>query len=137
MLKKGDKLIYKTNGLPETEFCIRGVVKSVVDGKVTISRALKFGHLPMEKDLTLPEEELLKYYTPMDESEDPVQGMIYEVTISRAGVVFVSADSAAAAMELADHLTTEHISWSDDWTPTDAKEHADYDGTVFTEPDFD
>ena len=59
MLKKGDKLICKTNGLPETEFCIRGVVKSVVDGKVTISRALKFGQLPMDKDLTLPEEELL------------------------------------------------------------------------------
>lgn len=137
MLKKGDKLICKTNGLPETEVCIRGVVKRVVDSKVTISRALKFGQLPMDKDLTLPEEELLKYYTPMDESEDPVQGMIYEVTISRSGVVFVSADSAAAAMELADHLTTEHISWSDDWTPTDAKEHADYDGTVFTEPDFD
>lgn len=109
----------------------------MVDGKVTISRALKFGQLPMDKDLTLPEEELLKYYTPMDESEDPVQGMIYEVTISRSGGVFVSADSAAAAMELADHLTTEHISWSDDWMPTDAKEHAGYDGTVFTEPDFD
>lgn len=137
MLKEGDKLICKTKGLPETEFCIRGVVKSVVGDKVTISRALKFGQLPMYEDLTLPEEELLKYYTLMDESEASTQGMIYEVTVSRFGFVFVSAESAAAAMELADHLTTEHISWSDDWMPTDAKEHADYDGTVFTEPDFD
>lgn len=47
MLKEGDKLICKTKGLPETEFCIRGVVKSVVGDKVTISRALKFGQLPM------------------------------------------------------------------------------------------
>ena len=69
MLKEGDKLICKTKGLPETEFCIRGVVKSVVGDKVTISRALKFGQLPMDEDLTLPEEELLKYYTLMDESE--------------------------------------------------------------------
>ena len=113
------------------------MVKSVVGDKVTISRALKFGQLPMDEDLTLPEEELLKYYTLMDESEASTQGMIYEVTVSRFGFVFVSAESAAAAMELADHLTTEHISWSDDWMPTDAKEHADYDGTVFTEPDFD
>ena len=35
------------------------------------------------------------------------------------------------------HESYNDISWSDDWTPTDAKEHADYDGTVFTEPDFD
>lgn len=74
MLKEGDKLICKTKGLPETEFCIRGVVKSVVGDKVTISRALKFGQLPMDEDLTLPEEELLKYYTLMDESEASTQG---------------------------------------------------------------
>ena len=61
MLKEGDKLICKTKGLPETEFCIRGVVKSVVGDKVTISRALKFGQLPMDEDLTLPEEELLTF----------------------------------------------------------------------------
>ena len=76
-------------------------------------------------------------YTHLDVYKRQTQGMIYEVTVSRFGFVFVSAESAAAAMELADHLTTEHISWSDDWMPTDAKEHADYDGTVFTEPDFD
>ena len=90
MLKEGDKLICKTKGLPETEFCIRGVVKSVVGDKVTISRALKFGQLPMDEDLTLPEEELLKYYTLMDESEASTQGMIYEVTVSRFGFVFVA-----------------------------------------------
>ena len=55
MLKVGDKLICKTEGQPETEFCIRGEVKKVEGDIVTISRALKFGTLPMHKDLTLPE----------------------------------------------------------------------------------
>ena len=43
MLKVGDKLICKTEGQPETEFCIRGEVKKVEGDIVTISRALKFG----------------------------------------------------------------------------------------------
>ena len=55
MLNVGDKLICKTEGQPETEFCIRGEVKKVEGDIVTISRALKFGTLPMHKDLTLPE----------------------------------------------------------------------------------
>ena len=63
MLNVGDKLICKPEGQPETEFCIRGEVKKVEGDIVTISRALKFGTLPMHKDLTLPESELLKYYT--------------------------------------------------------------------------
>ena len=66
MLNVGDKLICKTEGQPETEFCIRGEVKKVEGDIVTISRALKFGALPMHKDLTLPESELLKYYTPLE-----------------------------------------------------------------------
>lgn len=66
MLNVGDKLICKTEGQPETEFCIRGEVKKIEGDIVTISRALKFGTLPMHKDLTLPESELLKYYTPLD-----------------------------------------------------------------------
>ena len=66
MLNVGDKLICKTEGQPETEFCIRGEVKKVEGDIVTISRALKFGTLPMQKDLTLPESELLKYYAPLD-----------------------------------------------------------------------
>lgn len=63
MLNVGDKLICKPEGQPETEFCIRGEVKKVEGDIVTISRALKFGTLPIHKDLTLPESELLKYYT--------------------------------------------------------------------------
>ena len=55
MLNVGDKLICKTEGQPETEFCIRGEVKKVEGDIVTISRTLKFGTLPMHKDLTLPE----------------------------------------------------------------------------------
>ena len=50
MLKVGDKLICKTEGQPETEFCIRGEVKKVEGDIVTISRALKFGTLPMHKE---------------------------------------------------------------------------------------
>jgi len=140
MLKVGDKLICKTKGQPETEFCIRGEVKKIEGDIVTISRALKFGTLPMHKDLTLPESELMKYYTPLENrvTEDyPPNGAIYEVTIVRTGVVFVRASSAPAAMDLADHLTTDHVNWSDDWNPTDAEECKDYDGTVFEEPDFD
>ena len=82
MLNVGDKLICKTEGQPETEFCIRGEVKKVEGDIVTISRALKFGTLPMHKDLTLPESELLKYYTPLDNQatdDCPVSGSIYEV----------------------------------------------------------
>ena len=120
MLNVGDKLICKTEGHPETEFCIRGEVKKVEGDIVTISRALKFGTLPMHKDLTLPESELLKYYTPLDNQatdDCPVSGSIYEVTIVRTGVVFVRAATSAAAMDLADHLTTDHVNWSDDWSP--------------------
>ena len=67
MLHVGDKLICKANGEPETEFCIRGKVKKIDGDIVTISRALKFGTLPINKDLTLPESELLKYYTLWEE----------------------------------------------------------------------
>lgn len=83
MLNVGDKLICKTEGQPETEFCIRGEVKKVEGDIVTISRALKFGTLPMHKDLTLPESELLKYYTPLDNQatdDCPVIGYITSVT---------------------------------------------------------
>lgn len=66
MLKVGDKLICKPEGQAETELCIRGVVKNVQGDIVTISRALKFGALPMNNDLTLQESELLKYYQLME-----------------------------------------------------------------------
>ena len=86
MLKIGDKLICKTKGQPETEFCVRGEVKNVEGDIVTISRALKFGTLPMRKDLALPESELLKYYTPLEgrpTDDSPKAGAIYEVTHRR------------------------------------------------------
>lgn len=79
--------------------------------------------MSLVKDIELPEPE--------------VSGSIYEVTIVRTGVVFVRAATSAAAMDLADHLTTDHVNWSDDWSPTDAEERSDYDGMVFEEPDFD
>lgn len=65
MLKVGDKLVCKPDGQAETELCIRAVVKNVKGDIVTISRALKFGELPMNNDLTLQESELLKYYEVM------------------------------------------------------------------------
>ena len=130
MLNVGDKLICKTEGQPETEFCIRGEVKKVEGDIVTISRALKFGTLPMQKDLTLPLDNRAA-------DDCPENGSIYEVTIVRTGVVFVRAATSAAAMDLADHLTTDHVNWSDDWSPTNAEECSDYDGMVFEAPDFD
>lgn len=60
----------------------------------------------------------------------------YEVTIERTGVAFVRAVSVETAMNIADRLTTDEISWSDDWSPTDATEAEDYDGTPYTEPSF-
>ena len=101
---------------------------------IPIVKCDKCGYVP------LPESELLKYYTPLDNQatdDCPVSGSIYEVTIVRTGVVFVRAATSAAAMDLADHLTTDHVNWSDDWSPTDAEERSDYDGMVFEEPDFD
>lgn len=123
MLKVGDRLICKPKDKLETEHCVRGTVLNVENGNVTISRALKFGTLPMKRNLTLPEEELLKYYTPMGElsgCNSQNEDSVYEVTITRTGVVFVKEASAVAAMGLADHLTVEEISWSDDWFATAA-----------------
>lgn len=70
MLNVGDKLICKTEGQPETEFCIRGEVKKVEGDIVTISRALKFGTLPMHKDLTLPESRAAEILHAIGQSSD-------------------------------------------------------------------
>ena len=139
MLNVGDRLICKPKDQPETEHCVRGTVLKVENGNVTISRALKFGTLPMKRDLTLPEEELLKYYNLINELSDcdsQNEDSIYEVTITRTGVVFVKEASAVAAMGLADHLTTEEISWSDDWFATDATITNEHDGEVYTDPSY-
>lgn len=47
--------------------------------------------------------------------------MKYCVTIVRTGCIFVEADSEAKAIDIADHQLTDTISWSDDWSPTDAE----------------
>lgn len=72
----------------------------------------------------------------LSEKEKAESKSVYQVIITRTGVVFVRAASESAAMELADHLTTDEVSWSDDWTPTDAMEAKDYDGVPITEPSF-
>lgn len=62
--------------------------------------------------------------------------MVYKVAVVRTGFVYVEAEDKAAAMWLADHLTTDEVNWSEDWGPTYAVEANDYCGTVFTEPSF-
>ena len=66
----------------------------------------------------------------------PDSNGVYQVTIARTGVVFVRAASESAAMELADRLKTDEVSWSDDWNPTDAMRVEDYGGIPYTEPSF-
>lgn len=74
--------------------------------------------------------------TPFPNTEQPENNGVYQVTIARAGVVFVRAASESAAMELADHLRTDEVSRSDDWSPTDAMRAEGYDGVPYTEPSF-
>lgn len=139
MLKVGDKLLCKPKDKPETAHCLCATVSKVEDGNVTISRSLKFGTLPIGRDLTLPETKLLEYYTPLNElssGSDSDELPIYQVTVTRTGVVYVKAESLAYAMKLADRLTTDEISWSHDWSPTDAVEAQGYDGEVHTKPFF-
>ena len=43
----------------------------------------------------------------------------------------------ADALWLADHITTDTVNWSDDWSPTDAEENPDLDDDeCVTEPMF-
>lgn len=51
--------------------------------------------------------------------------MKYCVTIVRTGCIFVEANSEAEAMDIADHQTTDTVSWSEDWEPTDAQPYED------------
>lgn len=48
--------------------------------------------------------------------------MKYCVTIVRTGCIFVEADNMADAMDIADHQTTDSVSWSEDWEVTDVFE---------------
>lgn len=44
------------------------------------------------------------------------------VTITRTGCLFIEADSKEQAMDIANHQTTDTVSWSDDWVATDCME---------------
>lgn len=63
--------------------------------------------------------------------------MKYCVTIVRYGCLFVEAESAEEAMDIADHQTTDTVNWSDDWTPTDAEEYDSEYESYITEKAFE
>lgn len=64
--------------------------------------------------------------------------MKYCVTVTRTGCVFIEAENEEEAMYIADHLTTETISWSEDWSPTDCEEDDSLDDLEYiTEPEFE
>ena len=46
----------------------------------------------------------------------------YLVTIARFGFIEVEADNEVDAMNIANNMSTDYISWSDDWEATDARE---------------
>ena len=48
--------------------------------------------------------------------------MKYLVTVVRTGCLYIEADNEEKAMEIADHQTTDKVSWSDDWGPVDVEE---------------
>ena len=48
--------------------------------------------------------------------------MKYCVTIVRTGFLFVEAENEAEAMDIANHQTTDTVSWSEDWEATDCME---------------
>lgn len=48
--------------------------------------------------------------------------MKYDVTVARVGSVSVDAGSPEEAMEKADKLPSDAITWANDFTPTDAQE---------------
>ena len=64
--------------------------------------------------------------------------MKYCVTITRTGCVFVEAENEKKAMYIADHITTDKVNWSDDWSPTDCEEDDSLaNGEYITEPEFE
>ena len=48
--------------------------------------------------------------------------MKYCVTVVRTGCIFVEAENEAKAIDIANHQTTDTVSWSDDWEATDCVE---------------
>ena len=62
----------------------------------------------------------------------------YCVTIIRTGCVFVEAKNEAEAMDIANHQTTDTVSWSDDWEATDCMEDdSECDSMYITEKAFE
>lgn len=46
----------------------------------------------------------------------------YVVTIARFGFVEIAAENELEAMEIANSMETNEVSWSNDWEATDAEE---------------
>ena len=46
----------------------------------------------------------------------------YLVTVVRTGCVFIEADDESQALDIANHLKTDSVYWSDDWDATDVVE---------------
>lgn len=62
----------------------------------------------------------------------------YCVTVVRTGCVFVSANSEAEAMDIANHQTTDMVTWSEDWNATDCcEDDSEPDGSYITEKAFE
>lgn len=64
--------------------------------------------------------------------------MKYGVTISRTGYVFVEAETESDAIDIANHLKTDSVSWSDDWGATDCQNDDSAPNCMYiTEKDFE
>ena len=63
--------------------------------------------------------------------------MKYCVTIVRTGCVFVEAETAAEAMDIANYQTTDTVNWSEDWNATDCEEYNSDSEKYVTEKAFD
>ena len=61
--------------------------------------------------------------------------MKYCVTITRTGWVFVEAADDAEAFDIANRLTTDAVSWSDDWGATYAEEDDSLDDACYIRGD--
>lgn len=57
--------------------------------------------------------------------------MKYCVTIVRYGCLFVEAENENEAIDIANHQTTDSVSWSDDWDATDAVEDGTCDNSLY------
>ena len=82
---------------------------------------------PLYKGLTFGESQKVDTimdsgkYTEMAVSDYKVsKKKTFDVTVTRYGCVQVEADSASEAIEIANSMKTDEITWGDDWSATDA-----------------